>query len=304
MSYRPARRPVEPARGAQRALRIGRPAPGSHRDFDPLALAGEDHRVLADDVAAPDRVEGDLPRPALAGDPLAAMHGDRLEVAAERGGDRLAEPERGAGGRVDLVAVMRLDDLDVVAVAEDARRDLGELERHVDPDREIGRHRDWNRARGSRDARLLVGSEAGGADHRALARGNARVHVRERALRGGEIHQAVGRSHRGRDVRGQGHAAGRPQRLAGVLAELRMPRRLERRAEREVARLQHAFDERPPHPAGRAGDHELHLPSPDALEPRAGITSPSSRTSLSPSKKTDTRRSSTCVEFCRWRRYT
>jgi hypothetical protein len=75
--------------------------------------------VVADDVAAADGGEADGRRVALAGDAFAAVHGAQwLQVAAERGGHHLAHLQRGAAGRVDLVAVVRLDDLDVVALCQ------------------------------------------------------------------------------------------------------------------------------------------------------------------------------------------
>ena len=46
---RPAR---EKARGAHRALRVGRATRRAMRDLDPLAGAGEEHCVIAHDVAA------------------------------------------------------------------------------------------------------------------------------------------------------------------------------------------------------------------------------------------------------------
>jgi hypothetical protein len=69
----------------------------------------------ADDVAAADRRKADRRRVALAGDAFAGVHGAQLQVAAKRGGDDLAHRKRRAARRIDLVAVVRLDDLDVVA---------------------------------------------------------------------------------------------------------------------------------------------------------------------------------------------
>ncbi len=87
---------------------------GLVREFDALARAGEDHRVVADDIAAAQRREPDGSRLALAGHAFARIDravGERATGAA-RG--RLAQSDRRAGRRVDLVPVMHLDDLDVV----------------------------------------------------------------------------------------------------------------------------------------------------------------------------------------------
>ena len=97
-------------------------------DLDALADAGEHHRVIADDIAAAQRGEADRAGAALAGVPLACVDRDVVEPASLRRGDDLAHLERGARGRIDLVAVMRLEDLDVVAAGEDSRRDLEQLE--------------------------------------------------------------------------------------------------------------------------------------------------------------------------------
>ena len=63
-------------------------------------------------------------RVALAGVAVATMHRAGCQIAPECGGDHLAKLERRTGGRVDLVAMVRFDDFDVVAVAEGARRHL------------------------------------------------------------------------------------------------------------------------------------------------------------------------------------
>src|SRR5687767_15041698 len=61
---RPGRQPLRRAQGARG---VGGAALRAHRDLDALAAAGEDHRVLPDDVAAADGMEADLPARALAG---------------------------------------------------------------------------------------------------------------------------------------------------------------------------------------------------------------------------------------------
>src|SRR5581483_11847463 len=105
----------------RRAQRPGREVAARRRamrELDALARAGEDDRVLADDVAAAQRREADRARRPLAGDAFARV--DRVIGEAHAGarGGRLAELERRARRRVDLVAVMHLDDLDVERRAE------------------------------------------------------------------------------------------------------------------------------------------------------------------------------------------
>src|SRR5690606_20313950 len=108
----------EEAAGAQCAMRIRDAARRLVRDLDPLADAREEHRVVADDVPAPDGGETDAGGVALAGDAVALEHPDLVEPATERLGDDLPHAQGGAGGRVDLVPMVRLDDLDVVAGRE------------------------------------------------------------------------------------------------------------------------------------------------------------------------------------------
>src|SRR5271154_434401 len=79
----------------------------------PLALAGEDDAVIADDRAAAQRRKADVALAARPGQAVAAPRGMLLERHASPAGCRLAKQERGARGRVDLHPMMHLDDLDV-----------------------------------------------------------------------------------------------------------------------------------------------------------------------------------------------
>src|SRR5438067_13751954 len=96
----PRRFAAQPFRGAQGAHCVGSAALRAHGDLDALAGAGEEHGVLANDVAAADGVETDLlPRafPRLA---LAAVPRDLRQLAAQRLSHDFAELERGAGGGI------------------------------------------------------------------------------------------------------------------------------------------------------------------------------------------------------------
>ena len=78
------------SRGAQCAAANSLPRRRAMRDLDALAVAGEEHRVLADDVAAAQRREADRARLALAGDAFARVHG----AVGERRGRRPRRPLR------------------------------------------------------------------------------------------------------------------------------------------------------------------------------------------------------------------
>ena len=94
--------------------------------FHPLSVGDKHYRVFAHNIAAAYGFETDGFPISRAGLSFATVNGALRQVAAERLGDHLPHFERGAGGCIDLVAVMRLDDLDIDAVAEHARG-------HVEP---------------------------------------------------------------------------------------------------------------------------------------------------------------------------
>src|SRR5690606_20781840 len=97
------------------------------------------------------RREADRGRIALAGDAVALEHSDLIEIAPQRIGDHLAHSQGGAGGGIDLVAMVRLDDLDVVAAREDAGGDLEQFERGIDADAHVGSEHDRYALRGGID---------------------------------------------------------------------------------------------------------------------------------------------------------
>ena len=90
------------------------------RKRDVLGGGGEQQRMFADHLARAQRGEADRARPARAGLAVtAALHrlGERVAPAAR---DGLADRQRRAGGRIDLLAVMGLEDLGIVFAAGSA----------------------------------------------------------------------------------------------------------------------------------------------------------------------------------------
>src|SRR5512133_1358763 len=71
---------------------------GAVRDLDPLALADEVDGMLADDVAAANRLHADLFLGALAADALAVVVGDLVVVAPQRFGHHFTHAHGRAGG--------------------------------------------------------------------------------------------------------------------------------------------------------------------------------------------------------------
>src|SRR4051812_18014448 len=281
----PGRLAAQPFRGAQGAHGVGRAALRAHGDLDALAGAGEEHGVLADDVAAPDGMEADFLPGALAGLALAAMARDLRQLALQRLGNDFAKFQRGARGRIDLVAVVRLDDLDVVAVAKDARRSLRQLVPGVDADGEVRRHDNRDAPRRLRDGFTLRVGKAGGADHH----GTSVLEIRKRALGTCEVDEhvaACSRSRIGTDGDGAGFAANSGAARHVVCA-----------GELELAIGEHGIDERAAHAPARAGETNFHRPA-------AGETmSPWMRSSLFSLKNSATLRVSR-LPFSASRQYT
>ena len=162
---------------------IDAPAGCAMYELDHLAFGGEDHAVLARIVAAAQRRKADIAALTRAGDAVAhaLAPASKIDVAPGRG--CLAERKRCAGGRVDLVAVMHLDDFDVVIVAQAARRVLDEREEPVDAEAHIGRpeNRRRFRRRVQRLLRFIV--ETGGADDEGLLRLRGKSKMRYRSFR-------------------------------------------------------------------------------------------------------------------------
>src|SRR5690606_25186881 len=110
--------PLQPVRGAQRAGGEGITAERGMSEAQLLAGGDQPHVVLADDLAAAQAVHADPPRDALAGLSLAAAVHQLREFTPACPRQHLAERERRAGRRVHLVAMVSLDDLGVVILAQ------------------------------------------------------------------------------------------------------------------------------------------------------------------------------------------
>ena len=132
-------------------------------------------------------------RLARAGVTIARALGLRLQIDLAACGRRLAEQQRGAGRRIDLLVVMHLDDLDVEFLTERRRDLLRQHREQIDAEAHVAGLHDRGLFRGFRHLRVIGGRHAGGADDvREPGFGGER---RERHGRGrnGEIDDAVGR---------------------------------------------------------------------------------------------------------------
>ena len=88
----------------------------------------------------------------------------RVEVAAEAGGDGAAERQRGAARRVDLHAVVDLDDLGIEAVAERRGGGSTSLSSTLTPTLMLAAMTQRVRGASAIELALLVGRVAGRAD--------------------------------------------------------------------------------------------------------------------------------------------
>src|SRR5580704_13204693 len=70
----------EPLRGAKSAIGERLAARGFVRQFEALTVGGEDDGVVADDIAAANRVNADLRRSSFADKALAAVTGDFIKL--------------------------------------------------------------------------------------------------------------------------------------------------------------------------------------------------------------------------------
>ena len=184
------------------------------------------HGVLADHRAAAQRREADVAALARAG--MAVADADRVlgevDAAALRRG--AAEEQRRARRRIDLVAVMHLDDLDVEIGVERLRRLADEDGEEVDAEAHVAGLDDRRMARRRGDLRLVVGGQAGRADDMDDAR--LRGELGEGDGRGGrgEVEDAVGLGEGRERIVGERDAVRREAgEFAGILADLRRARR-------------------------------------------------------------------------------
>src|SRR5947207_5964407 len=103
--------------------------------------------MIADRIAAAQRRKADIAGAARAGYAVAGALLDLFELDPAAHRRRAAERERGAGGGIDLAAMVHLDDFDIPVRAEPARDFFDHAQQDVDPEAHIRRPHDWNLAR-------------------------------------------------------------------------------------------------------------------------------------------------------------
>src|SRR3954451_19935312 len=144
----PRRFGTEKASGAQCAHGEGGTTARLVSDLQALASPGEQSGMVADDVTAAHRRKADGGVLALPGDAFATVHCDLAKIAAERLGNDLTHSQCRSRGCIDLMAVMGLDDLDVVPFAKHLRGLLQQFEHQRHAHAQVGREHDGNITRG------------------------------------------------------------------------------------------------------------------------------------------------------------
>ena len=175
-------------------------------------------------------------------------------------GRRVAEQQRGAGRRVDLLVVMHLDDFDVEFIAEGGGDALDQRGEQIDAEAHIAGFDDPRPFGRRRDDFFRLGGEAGGADHvHEAVRG--RVFDQHRGGgRDGEIQHAVGCSQDGRGIGAHLDAvAAHPREFAGILPDRGGTRRLQRAGQNGAAGFGNCLDQGPAHPPPSTSDDEAHI---------------------------------------------
>jgi len=137
-------------------------------DADRFLAAGKQDGMLTDNRAATDGMQAQLAVAAFLPD-LGTVTGV-LELMVQGLIDGLGNHQGGAGGGIDLLAVMGLDDFNVETGVEDCGCFLGQTDQDIDPQRHIGRDKDRTLGGQLRQFTFLGILQAGGADDGRLFR--------------------------------------------------------------------------------------------------------------------------------------
>ena len=211
---------ARPQRRVQRAAGKDHPILGTMGEFDALGRTGKNHRMVADNRAAPQRGKADIAGAPRTGHAVAAAHRALGEIDATARRRGAAEHERGAGRRVDLFVVMHFDDFDVVVLAERLRDALDQRREQVDAQTHVAGFHHRRTACGFGDRRFFLGRMAGGADDVHDAGGGGELGQGERRRRNGEFDQAVGAfQQRSGVTRNLDAIRAKPRKLPGIAAD-------------------------------------------------------------------------------------
>ncbi len=157
------------------------------------------------------------------------------------------------------MAVVHLDDLDVVVRTEDRRDAARQAEQQVDADAHVGGDDHRHAPGGLRQSFVVLGAEPGGADDQRgrVLLGVARIFED----RGGdrEVDDDVGGGEQQRRIVADVNAGGLdPGERADVAAYGRMAGPLDPAGEAGAGRFQHRLHQHPAHSPGAAGNPDPH----------------------------------------------
>jgi Fur family transcriptional regulator, ferric uptake regulator len=228
-------------------------------NLDALADPGKEHRVIANDISATHGGETDGLSIALTSHTLTPVYGTRLQVAPERLSHHFPHAQGSTGWRINLQAVMSLDDFDVVAFIKDTGSHIQQLEDGIHTDGHIRRKNNWNILRCSSDFSLAIRRKAGRADDHATACSPRQRQMLKRTFRSGEVDQAISPGQAFSYVTGNHHTARCAHQIASILADESTFGTLESSHQNGVTRLEGRFNEHPAHASGRTGNRDTNL---------------------------------------------
>ena len=232
---------------------------GGMAQRDALAGAGKDHRMLAHHRAAAQGGKTDIAVLARAGMAVAAFHPMLVQrdlAAACRG---LAQQQRGARGRIHLVAMVHFQHFDVV-VRQRPSRTFHQRTQQIDAQAHVARLHDHGMAGGGLDARLTLFVKAGGADDMDDARLRRQVGDHGGNHRRGEIDHDLRIRQQSQRIGGQLDAIGlHARQCAAVQPQVGMAFHLQRAAQGQARALRDFANERAAHAAAGAGDDDLQI---------------------------------------------
>jgi len=260
---------MEETAGPKAALRIIFPAACPVRNLDPLARANEEHGVVAHKVAAADRGKADRllgTRPGMA---VAGKDGVLLQIDAESPSDRLAHGQRSTRRRVDLVAMVRLENLHIVGAVEKPCRGFEQLQAHIYPDAHVGGAHDANPGACLDHLRLLDFIKSCGAQDEGNPALDAGPQMAEACDRVCEVDQHIGTVEALRGILAYWDRSRKPKGLASIPSQQRMAGSLKRSDQTEVRSPTKSRNQHLSHATGCAGHNN---PDGSLRDPRTGFS--------------------------------
>ncbi|MNV41381.1 hypothetical protein D3C71_1330150 [compost metagenome] len=222
-------------------------------DLDTLAVGGEQHGVITDDVASAHSGETNGLAITSAGLALTTIHRHLFQIATQRIGNHLSHAHGSAGRRIDFMPMVSLGDFDIDIVAQYASGRVEQLQAQVDPDTEVGREDNRNVLARFRQQLLFFNAETGGTDDHGLAVFTAESQVLQGHRRVREVDQHVELVDHPIQIAGQRHADATDSRqLTSIRTDQRAVRTIHCRRQPGARRLLHRFNQGLAHAPGGA----------------------------------------------------